>query len=238
MKLLTLIIAILFACPVSLQAFTIPETLRYRLMYADIKVGESSLNIDKEGDNIVIKSEANSSGVISILYNVKDRVKSTLKIGGDGAFIPLIYRINLYEGGYKRDKEVIFETNLNRVLYQDFLDKTKEYIELPPNLVDPLISIYVLRNRELVVGRSEFVRIFDSKKEWNVEVLVLRKETVKTPAGVFDTIVIRPLMESEGIFKRTGPMDIYITDDAKKIPVRLLTKVTLGTVIAELIEIK
>jgi hypothetical protein len=45
-------------------------------------------------------------------------------------------------------------------------------------------------------------------------------------------------MESEGIFKRTGPMDIYITDDAKKIPVRLLTKVTLGTVIAELIEIK
>ena len=220
------------------QAFSIPETLKFRLIYAGVKVGESSLTIQAIDEHIVITSSADSSGFISMFFTVKDRVKSTLTIDEYGRMIPLSYKINLREGGYRRDKEVTFQLSEGRVIYQDFIKETKEYLETSPDVVDPLTSIYLIRERELVIGKTELIKIYDSKKFWDVEVLILRKETIKTPAGVFDTIVVRPLMKSEGIFKRSGPMNIYLTDDTKKIPVKLVTKISLGNVIAELIEVK
>jgi len=159
----------------------------------------------------------------------------------------LTYRLNLKEGGYRRNREVIFEPH--RVMSQDFLAKTIEYIDYPKaqientnyssqSYVDPLTSIYILRDRHLVFGKSEFIKVYDTRKFYEVEVLFLRKETIKTPAGTFDTIVVRPMMKTEGIFNRTGNMDIYFTDNEMKIPVRMDTKVSVGTVVAELMEIK
>jgi hypothetical protein len=65
----TLIFAIILFIPQSSPAFDTPETLHYRLSYANIKVGESILRIVKAGDNIIITSETNSSDGISILFN-------------------------------------------------------------------------------------------------------------------------------------------------------------------------
>jgi len=88
---------------------------------------------------------------------------------------------------------------------------------------------------KLDVGRSVFVDIFDSKKLWNVEVQVLRKEKIRTNLGEFDTVLIKPLMKSEGIFNKKGDMYIWLTDDVKRIPVRMQTKVAVGSIIATLV---
>lgn len=236
---ISLVFFIIYLTPISQScAFTLPETLHYRLMYANIKVGESTLRIEKEGDNIAIFSDADSSGIVSIFFNVTDRVKSTLTMDDDGKLIPLSYRLKLKEGGYKRDKEVTFDLTGGKITSQDFIKKTTQSIDISADFVDPLTGIYILRDRELEIGRSEFIKVYDTEKFWDVEIQVLRKQTVKTPAGTFDTIVVCPLLQSEGIFKKSGPVEIFITDDERKIPVRMLTKVSIGTVIAELIEIK
>jgi len=44
-----------------------------------------------------------------------------------------------------------------------------------------------------------------------------------------DTIVVKPLMKSEGIFNRKGDMFIWLTDDQKRTPVRMQTKVAVGS---------
>jgi hypothetical protein len=80
------------------------------------------------------------------------------------------------------------------------------------------------------------VTIFDSKKVWNVEVKVLKKERVTLPMGTFDTVVVKPLMKSEGIFYRKGEILIWLTDDAKHIPVKLQTKVAVGHITATLVQ--
>ncbi|MBF0473228.1 MAG: DUF3108 domain-containing protein [Nitrospirae bacterium] len=240
-----IIVAVLLF-PQSSFGFDIPETLHYRLTYVSVKVGEATMKIVKAGDNVIITSTTDSSDVISIIFGVRDRIRSTLTVDNKGRYIPMIYRINLKEGGYRRDREVIFESN--RLMSQDYLAKTTEYIDYPTELepnnysgqsfVDPLASIYILRNRNIVAGRSEYVKVYDTRKFYDVEVMYLRKETIETPAGTFNTIVVRPMMKTEGIFNRTGNMDIYFTDDERKIPVRMDTKVSLGTVVAELIDMK
>ncbi len=76
--------------------------------------------------------------------------------------------------------------------------------------------------------------VFDSRKLWNVEVQVLRREKIKTKLGEFDTIVIKPLMKSEGIFNRKGDVYIWLTDDKKRVPVKLESKVAIGSITATL----
>ncbi|MDP2277331.1 MAG: DUF3108 domain-containing protein, partial [Nitrospirota bacterium] len=96
-------------------------------------------------------------------------------------------------------------------------------------------SFYYLRTLKLVVGEPVYVAMFDSKKVWNVEVQVLRKEKVTLPTGTVDTILIKPLMKSEGIFYKKGDIYIWLTDDEKRIPVKLQTKVAIGSINALLV---
>jgi len=85
------------------------------------------------------------------------------------------------------------------------------------------------------VGRPVYVDIFDSKKVWTVEIQVLRKEKMKTELGEFNTVVIKPLMKSEGIFNRKGDILIWLTDDHKRTPVKMQTKVAVGAITATLV---
>lgn len=217
-------------------SFTIPERLVYDLTWSGIKAWEAVLEIRDEGEHLLIVSTARSAKWISVLYKVDDRVESRLIKGNQHlhAGQSLNYRLKIREGRHRRDKEVIFDPVNSKARYIDYLGKEEKEMDIPIPIFDPLASFYYLRGLDLEVGRSVFVTIFDSKKVWNVEVKVLKKEKIEVPAGEFDTIVIKPLMKSEGIFYRKGEILIWLTDDAKRIPVKLKTKVKIGSINANL----
>jgi len=95
--------------------------------------------------------------------------------------------------------------------------------------------LYYVRTLKLEVGKSVYMDIFDSKKLWNVEVKVLRRERISSILGDVETVVVKPLMKSEGIFNRKGDMLIWLTDDQKRIPVKMQTKVAVGSITATLV---
>jgi hypothetical protein len=75
------------------------------------------------------------------------------------------------------------------------------------------------------------VNYADGKISKPIVIKVLRKEQVTVPAGTFDTIVIEPVLEeTEGIFKQEGRIWIWVTDDEKKMPVILKSKIAIGNV--------
>jgi hypothetical protein len=45
------------------------------------------------------------------------------------------------------------------------------------------------------------------------------------PAGTFDTIVIRPIIKTDGLFGEGGEAELYFTDDERRVLVRLESKV-------------
>ncbi len=67
-----------------------------------------------------------------------------------------------------------------------------------------------------------------------MEVKVLRKEELDSVIGKRKTLVLKPELKSEGIFLRKGDIFIYLTDDEKRIPVMLRTKVLIGSVVADM----
>ncbi len=129
--------------------------------------------------------------------------------------------------------EGVFETL--KAVYIDHLGGGKVELPIKADTYDPYSSFYHVRTLPLEVGKSVYVSILDTNQLWNVEVQVLKKEKLKTILGEVNTILIKPLMTSEGIFERKGEIYIWLTDDARRIPVKMRTKVTIGSVTATLV---
>lgn len=213
-----------------------PEKLVYDLTWAGIKTGTATLEINSENEKTRIVSTARSADWVSVFYTVDDRIESELSSPRNAARpgIPRNYKVRIREGGHRRNKDVVFDRANHKASFIDHLSGEKKEIEIRDSTLDPLSSFYRIRGMNTEVGKSVHVDILDNKKLWNVEVQVLRKERISTGIGEFDTIVIKPLLKSEGIFNRRGDMYIWLTDDDKHIPVKMKTKVAVGKVTATL----
>ena len=67
---------------------------------------------------------------------------------------------------------------------------------------------------------------------------VLGREVVETPAGKFKCVVIEPKLKAGGIFKNKGRLVIWLTDDERRMPVLMKSKVAIGSISATLVEAK
>ncbi len=214
---------------------SIPEKLVYSLYWSGIKAGSASLEVDNTAEGVRIISRAASADFISLFYRVEDIVQSTLYQDG----YPKNYRIKLREGRHRRNKEVEFSEELEKgsqkIIYKNRLNNETAEFSFEKKAYDSLSGFYAIRKRQLKIGNSEYINVFDSKKLWNVEVQVLRKEHISTPAGEFNTIVIKPILKSEGIFMKKGDVYIWLTDDERKIPVMMKSKIKIGSITAKLI---
>lgn len=226
-----------FLCPLTAEPFSIPEKLVYDLTWTGVKAGTATLEIINDKDALKIISTAHSADWVSLFYTVDDRIESRLSRAETKSIVgsPQNYRIKTREGSHRRDNEVIFDIEKRKALFINHLEGKQKEVDIEENTFDPLSCLYYVRILKLETGKSVFVNIFDSKKMWNVEVQVLRKEIIKTSLGSFNTVVIKPLMKSEGIFNRKGDMYIWLTDDEKHIPVKMQSKVAVGSITATLV---
>jgi hypothetical protein len=223
--------------PGNVSAFNIPEKLIFDLTWTGLKAGTATLEIVNDRGHAKIISTARSDDWLSAFYRVDDRIESVLKNTQTMSFIglPENYRVKVREGRHRRDKEVIFDHANRQATFIDHLGTKKKTYKIGDNTLDPISSFYFIRTMKYEIGKSVYVDIFDSKKLWKVEVQVLRKEKIKTKLGEFDTVVIKPLMKSEGIFDRKGDMYIWLTDDLRRIPVKMQSKVAVGSITATLV---
>jgi hypothetical protein len=102
-----------------------------------------------------------------------------------------------------------------------------------PSVDDPLDEgalLYFVRTMDLEVGKTyELNRYFRPDRN-PVIVKVLGRETVKLPAGRFNTIVIQPIIKSKGIFSDKGEAKIWLSDDRDRIMVQMRVKLKMTTI--------
>lgn len=215
-------------------AFQIPERLEYKLSYTGIPAGHAIQEVAQDGTDIHIISTARSADWLRFFFPVDDRIESYLTSGTPPQKIgpPRLYKERKREGKTKRDREARFDFQKLEVTTTDHRDKSEKKLAITKRTYDSISSFYYFRTIPLQVGASYFIDIFDCKRLWNTEVKVLRREEIVTPLGRFKTIVIHPLLKSEGIFARTGDLFIWLTDDDRRIPVQMKSKVIVGSITA------
>jgi hypothetical protein len=207
------------------------ETFSYDIYWIGIKVGNASLEAIERNGLLKIVSRAHSSAFISTFYQVTDYAESLIKNGA-----PANFRIKQIEGKYKSDKETIFDDSSKNITFFNHLKGTKTEHSITDKVAWDVISgFYYLRTQPLEVGKTVYIDIFDSDKFYKAEINVLRREKIVLPGvGEVNTVVVRPELKSDGLFQRKGDILIWLTDDGKRIPVRVETKVPVGDVVAEL----
>jgi len=209
----------------------INERLNFDIYWMGVFVGRALLEAVPESETLTIRSETHSAALISTFYKVEDYVESRVVDGRAATF-----KITQREGKYRSDKEVVFDSENGTVTYIDYLkDLRKEHPMTEPALWDVISAFYYVRTQPLIVGRTIYLNVFDSNKFLTVEVDVLARERVRlSDEREVDTVKIRPVLKSDGIFQKKGDILIWLTDDTKRTPVRVETEVPVGKVVATL----
>lgn len=209
------------------------EVFTYSVEYGFINAGKAFLavvGIDTLSGipSYHVRSRAESNPTFSTFFRVDDRVDSFIDVYG---LSTLRMEKHLREGSYRKDLEADFDTGKSLAYYAD-----GDTVELIPDANDALGALYRLRTLELAVGKVIAIPSHDNKKNYPLEIRVLRKERIKVPAGRFSCYVLEPYLKDEGIFKAKGKMNIWVTDDERMMPVLVRTKVIIGSVNAKLEE--
>jgi len=79
------------------------------------------------------------------------------------------------------------------------------------------------------VGKTyDFNRYFRPDRN-PVRIKVLRRESVKVPAGTFSAIVVQPVIKTKGIFSENGHAEVWLSDDDRHIMLQLKSKLSFGS---------
>jgi len=213
------------------QAFAIGEKLCYILRYGPIGAGRGIMEvkdirpIDQHPCYHVV-SITRSNDFFSLFFRVKDQIESFIDTQG---IFSRGFRKKIHEGSFKTIYTVFYDHEKHLAISKN--DTTV----IPPLVQDPLSSFYFLRTCELTPGKSVFVNYHSNNEVYRLEVQVLSRQRIKVKAGRFNCLVVRPLMETPGVFfKPRGKLTIWLTDDQRKMPVLMKLKLRVGSLTAEL----
>ena len=220
--------------PVS-QPFRSGESLKFSVQYGFIKAGTAYLEVPQvrewNGRRVyTLVARAESNAFFSRFYKVRNRIESFWD--KDGLF-SWRYTENRREGGYRAQSEILFDQEHHEARYSD-----GRSFPIPPQVQDALSSFYYTRFQALPLGGSIVFDYHASRKSQPLEVKVLGRERVQTPAGTFDCVAIEPILKAGGIFKNKGRLVIWLTDDERRMPVLMRSKVAVGSISVVLQEVR
>src|SRR5262245_30811858 len=102
-----------------------------------------------------------------------------------------------------------------------------------------LSAIYFMRLQKLKEGHMLTFPVSADEENYQFEVLVGKRESLKTDCGNVKTVRLEPKLFGPGrFFKRPGEMSMWVSDDNKRTPLRLVAKTPKGTVTAKLLNFK
>jgi len=220
-----------------IEALRPGEILTYGISWSNIVTAGTAIMEIKEGTPADGKQvlrfivTTHSEGLVDKFYPVKDRLESVFDAG---TMQSLAFSLNESHGKKKRRRELVFD-QVNKTVISRLNDDHPETLTTQERTQDALSSLFYLRTRgDLIVGKAINIPVFDSGKNWSVEVQILGKETVTTPAGKFATIKVRTFPKYEGVFMNKGEIFIWLTDDSRRVPVLMKSTIAIGSIVSTL----
>jgi hypothetical protein len=210
-------------------AYAVGEKLTFAVQYFGITAGYATLSIPEYAVQagrscFHIVAEAQTHPFFDNVFKVRDRIETFL----DTEFLmPWRYEKHLREGKFSADTFFIYDQRQN-LLFND----RSQNVTIPAEVQDIISCFYLYRSFDLKVGREDWVNVAaDDMKNYELQVKVLRREEkVEVLAGKFDCLVVQPFMKFQGVFQQKGEVFIWMTDDARHMPVMVKTKIALGTI--------
>jgi len=201
---------------------------------ATIAVREKRPSFDSIAYYVV--ADGRPTALLSRLYTLYYKADTLLDV-----FTLLPQRASVYskEGSKERMKALRFDQIARRGVYQVTTSTVvTKNLTLPAMAQDPLSAIYVLRSRPLKLGAAFTMPVVNNGEIYRMDAKVVAKENVVTPMGQLAAWKIVPTISDEH-GKPTGEkLGLWISDDARKLPVKLEADLPVGLFVITLKEVR
>jgi hypothetical protein len=219
--------------------FKIGEKMTFEVRWSFILAGEATLEVlpmkkvnGEDSYHIFLKMR--TSDFVDIFYKVRDSIESYVDLSMEHSLMYL--QTNHIEEG--EDIRVDFDWEKGQAHYFRIDGDAKaETITIPPGAFDPLSVFYAFRLYNLGEEDKIIVPVTDGKKVVYGSAAVIKREMIQVGKVKYDTFLVEPeLSEIGSIFKMSSgaKLQIWVTADRRHIPVRISSKVSVGSFIAEL----
>jgi len=215
------------------KSFKVGEKLTFDVNYGFITAGVAEYSIPKVTklagrDVYQITFGVNTVSTFDALYKVRDRYETYVDVEG---LFPWRFEQHIREGKYSRDFSAFFDQRKGKA-------RTSEgAYEIPKYVNDIVSAFYFARTidfSKMKKGESVHLENFYKDKIYPLDVVYKGRETVSVKAGTFDCIILEPEIKEGGLFKSEGNVVIWLSNDVCKIPVKVKTKIIIGSIDAEL----
>jgi hypothetical protein len=216
------------------QVYHPGEYLEYRVHFGKMNAGRGALHIRETApvngrEMLQLVSRLWTNDFFSSFYQVDDVMESYFDRAG---LFPWRYERRIREGKFKALRRAIFDPMNNRAF------EGKDTLAVPAYSQDVLSIIYYVRTLELQAGQTIDLDSYVDKKVYPLRLTVEKPERVKVPAGQFDCLVLVPGKRPGSTMEPKGEMWIWLSTDQRRLPVRIKSRASLGSVTMDLDKIK
>jgi len=214
-------------------AFKVGEKLTFDVKYGFVKAGVATMEVPKmkkiSGRDVYhVTFQVNSVPSFDWFYKVRDRYETYLDYEG---LFPWRFEQHIREGNYSRDFSAFFDHKKGKA------KTTGGEYDIPLYVNDIVSAFYLARTfdyTKMKPGDKVHLKNFYKDKVYPLDVVYHGKEKIKVDAGTFECIIVEPLVQEGGLFKSEGNILVWLSDDNLRIPVKVKTKVVIGSIDAEL----
>jgi len=218
------------------------EKIHYTIRWGIFTVGSATMSyvgpVERDGEeNWQVILEARTNSFADAIFKVRD----WNAVWVDRDFTrPLYYEKKQNEGSTHRDVVVTFDWEGNKAQYSD-KGEARAAIDIQPGSWDPLGITYAVRTLDLTGVTHLSIPSTDGKKCVSTEISVSGPVSVKVPAGRFQALLLAPdTKDLGGVFKKSDKagISIWFSNDARHIPVRMASRVAVGSFVAEMTSVE
>lgn len=179
-----------------------------------------------------VVAEGRPTPLLSKLYNLYYKADTLLD-----AYTLLPQRGSVYseEGGRRRMKITSFNQGARKATFEmQTSTLIKKDLTLPPYTQDALSAVFVLRAVPLKTGGRMTMPVADNGKIFKVQMAIGARERVKTGIGPTDAFRITPTIVGEDGKSEGRAMHVWISDDTRRLPVKLQADLAVGSFVLTL----
>ena len=223
--------------------FRVGEKVRLQVSYFKMTAGYMDLKVmpfvEVNGEkSYSFEVDLKTSSFFSRIYTVDDMAQTFLDFN---TLLPYNLTMKIRESKQIKEIRSVFNHNdlsasyWSKKVNKDGKEKEKKVKwEIKPYSQNVVSALYYLRTFNLTPGKKLQFRVADDGKNFMFTGEVVRKEKLTTDIGTFDTVVVKPRITDNGMFKQMGDILIWLTDDERKFPVRIESEIKIGTLVAKL----
>lgn len=209
------------------------EAMEFKVEYLGLTAGRARISVGhREGSILPVFLEARTSGV-GALVDLRQQLASYLD---QPSGLPRASSTLSIEPGYRRAVMTRFDRDAGTATVRTRGKSERiDRIAVPAGALDFVALVFRLRTLPLEPGTEHAFDVLSGTKLSKVVAVVEQREVLETRSGATPALRVRVPTGFTGRFSEKNPTFIWLSDDPRRVVLRIHTEFSIGRAVAELV---